>query len=190
MDFKNKKYSKHKKGKRLKTNFKFDSLSGEKIFNLFLEIFSFILSIKGETNNLHFLLLSLLATAEKYVDEFQFKGLKKFIYFIMAFENMNFNFQFNPEKLNKALLDNKINYESRIKDIKELILYWFGMAFLFLDDKDILNNANFEHFLISCLIAKFKTGFILDFNTPGLTKFLKSELNTAIQLAKEKCSLF
>lgn len=79
-----------------------------------MEIFSFVLSIKGETKNLHYLLLSLLATSEKYIDKWQFKSLKRSIDFIIAFENMNFNFNFNfnPEKLKNALLDDdQINNE-------------------------------------------------------------------------------
>ena len=42
---------------KLKTNFKFDNLSSENIYDLILEAFSFVLSIKGETKNLHYLLL-------------------------------------------------------------------------------------------------------------------------------------
>ena len=176
---------------KLKTNFKFDNLSSENIYDLILEAFSFVLSIKGETKNLHYLLLSLLATSEKYIKEWQYKRLKRYIEFIMAFESMNFNFNFNPENIKNAyLVDEPMDNQQAIKTIKETLLTWLGLFLLIFGDLDtILNNVKFDHFLISCLIAKFKTGFILDINSPGLTKLLQSDLKTTMESTKEKCNI-
>lgn len=141
---------------------------------LIMGLCSFIFSIKGEIKNLQYLLLSLLTTLKKYLNnskDAKLKKIKRYIYLILAFESMKFNFNFMPEKLGNFFPDDQKLYEDRIKKIKEVVLD-LDNSLRIANGCDIINSVKFEHFIVSFLVAKYNSGFILDFNLPGLTKTL------------------
>lgn len=159
-------------------NFTFERMFEKNMEEMFMDICSFIFSIKGELKNLQYLLLSLLITLEKYLkDSKHLKEIKRNIYLILAFENMKFNFNFIPEKLRNFLPDDQIKYKNNITVIKSVFEFAISLLSNFFKDCDIFNCVKFEHFLVSFLVAKYNSGFILDINLPGLTKSL-IELNS------------
>lgn len=159
---------------KLCTNFTFEKMLERNMEELIMGLCSFIFSIKGEIKNLQYLLLSLLTTLKKYLNnskDAKLKKIKRYIYLILAFENMKFNFNFMPEKLGNFFHDDQKLHEDRIKKIKEIVLDLD--KFLRIGNGcDIINSVKFEHFIVSFLVAKYNSGFILDFNLPGLTKTL------------------
>lgn len=159
---------------KLCTNFTFEKMFEKNIEELIMGICSFIFSIKGEIKNLQYLLLSLLTTLNKYLNnskDAKLKKIKRYIYLILAFENMKFNFNFMPEKLMNFFPDDQKRREDNMKKIKDVALDIFKYLKLYIDS-NIINSIKFEHFLVSFLVAKYNSGFILDFNFPGLTKTL------------------
>ena len=160
---------------KLNSKFTFDKLFDKPREEFIMEICSFFFSIKGEIKNLEYLLISLLNTLEKYLKASKFKKIKKIIYLILGFENMKFNFNFLPEKLKNFFPDDQKEYEKYINIAKT-----FLQAVLVPTNDNIyariIKSVKFEHVLISFLVSKYNSGFILDINLPGLTKTL-IELN-------------
>lgn len=159
---------------KLSTNFTFEKVLERNMEELIMGLCSFIFSIKGEIKNLQYLLLSLLTTLKKYLNnskDAKLKTIKRYIYLILAFDSMKFNFNFMPEKLGNFFPDDQKLYEDRIKKIKEVVLD-LDNSLRIANGCDIINSVKFEHFIVSFLVAKYNSGFILDFNLPGLTKTL------------------
>ena len=159
---------------KLSTNFTFEKVLERNMEELIMGLCSFIFSIKGEIKNLQYLLLSLLTTLKKYLNnskDAKLNNIKRYIYLILAFESMKFNFNFMPEKLGNFFPDDQKLYEDRIKKIKEVVLD-LDKSLRIANGCDIFNSVKFEHFIVSFLVAKYNSGFILDFNLPGLTKTL------------------
>lgn len=165
---------------KLKSNFNFDRLFKKDIEEFCMEICSFILSVKGETKNLEYLLMSLYATLEQQnLKSSKLKKLKNYIDLILAFENINFSFNFNPDKLRNFLPDNQKQYEELIEVLKKLMIEYIDRFIEWIKDIEILNYFEFEHLLFSFLVAKNKSGMVLDINLPGLKK-------TIFEMKKEK----
>jgi hypothetical protein len=149
-----------------RSNLSFDGLLQKNIKDFFMELCSFIFTIKGEIKNSQYLLLSLLDTSDKYLSKYQIQQIKNFIYLILSFEKAKFNFSFIPEYLGNFIPDDK--KKSLYEFIKELIPFVqiYNIYFKYID----ISCINFDHILVSFLVAKYNSGFILDINLPGVTK--------------------
>ena len=165
----------------------FDGLLQKNIKDFFMELCSFIFTIKGEIKNSQYLLLSLLDTLDKYLKKNQLQDIKNFIYLILSFEKAKFNFSFIPENLVHFISDDnkKSLYELFISGINI-----FGLIYnLYFKDIDI-SYVNFDHILVSFLVAKYNSGFILDINLHGLAKTLIEAKNQKEFNENKICNIF
>lgn len=168
-----------------RSNFTFDGILQKNMKDFFMELCSFIFTIKGEIKNSQYLLLSLLDTLDKYLKNYQLQKIKNFIYLILSFENAKFNFNFNPEHLGHFFPDDKKN--PIYKFFNGLVEFGLIYNILF---KDIdISCINLDHILVSFLVAKYNSGFILDINLPGLAKTSTEAINSK-EFKEKNCSIF
>ena len=168
-----------------RSNFTFDGLLQKNMKDFFMELCSFIFTIKGEIKNSQYLLLSLLDTIDKYSKEYRLQEIKNFIYLILSFENAKFNFNFIPEHLGHFFSDDKK------KSLYEFFngIIGFGLIYnMYFKDIDI-SCINADHILVSFLVAKYNSGFILDINLPGLTKTSIEAINSK-EFMEKNCNIF
>lgn len=108
-----------------RNNLNFDGLLKKNIREVFMEICSFIFTIKGEIKNSQNVLLSLLSTLDKYSNnKQQLRNIKNLIYLILSFEKAQFNYSFNPEILSKFIPDDE-NISS-----KEIFRAFLGLGII------------------------------------------------------------
>ena len=149
-----------------RSNLTFDGLLQKNIKDFFMELCSFIFTIKGEIKNSQYLLLSLLDTSNKYFSKYQLQEIKNIIYLILSFEKAKFNFSFIPENLGIFIPDDK---KKSLYEFFKGVFAFVQIYNLYFKDIDI-SCVNFDHILVSFLVAKYNSGFILDINLPGVTK--------------------
>lgn len=168
-----------------RSNLTFDGLLQKNMKDFFMELFSFIFTIKGEIKNSQYLLLSLLDTLDKYLTNYRLQEIKNFIYLILSFEKANFNFSFIPENLSYFFSDDKKKslYEFFNRLIEFRLIYN-----IYFKDIDI-SCINFDHILVSFLVAKYNSGFILDINLPELTKASIEAINSK-EFKEKNCNIF
>ena len=171
-----------------RSNFTFDGLLQKNMKDFFMELCSFIFTIKGEIKNSQYLLLSLLDILDKYLKKnYRLQKIKGFIYLILSFENVKFNFNFIPEHLGQFIPDDKKN--SIYEFFNEQIDFFFGLIYTTLFKDIDISCINLDHILVSFLVAKYNSGFILDINLPGLTKTSIEVLNSK-EFKEKNCNIF
>ena len=171
-----------------RSNFTFDGLLQKNMKDFFMELCSFIFTIKGEIKNSQYLLLSLLDILDKYLKKnYRLRKIKDFIYLILSFENAKFNFNFIPEHLGQFIPDDKKN--SIYEFFNEQIDFFFGLIYTTLFKDIDISCINLDHILVSFLVAKYNSGFILDINLPGLTKTSIEVLNSK-EFKEKNCNIF
>jgi hypothetical protein len=134
----------------------------------FLTAFSLIFSLKAKALNFEKIIKIFEEKKEKSQ---RFKILTNYLILIIQFlKCINININFLPNKFLQLIKsDDSIDCKKEMNKIKKSVNA-FLIAINELFYKDILKYTKLDNFRVKFLIAKYKTGFILDINCNGLTK--------------------
>ena len=159
-----------------KTNLTFENFGKIHLEELIKLLTSFYFSIKGEFSDLD---NSLKEFNQKKINinEQEKKFIENVLNFLIIHGNSSFKLNISQDKLSNFF---KENLGQKLEHfIQTIISFLENVVIISLKTygfKTIYEDIDFNKILVTLLFAKFKSGFILELNTKGISDFLKKKM--------------